>query len=512
MLFPRRRFLGVTVAASTAALAGCRRESAIAPGQSFTVADLVEQIGAGNLSPNRVVEHYLARITAIDQSGPRLRAVIEVNPAARATPQRGPLHGVPILIKDNIETADAMETTAGSLALLGAEKPAVDATVVQRLRLAGAVILGKTNLSEWANIRSPNSTSGWSARGGLTLNPHNLAHTPSGSSSGSAAAVAAGLCAAAIGTETNGSIVSPAAACGIVGLKPTLGLISRAGIIPISHWQDTPGPMTQTVRDAALLLNILAGTDGRDPATAQAASHLARDYAFHLSPQGLKGKRLGILRSPSTTNRDVLKLFQGTVSLLREAGAEVVDEVTLPHNREASAAAWRALLTEFRQDLNAYLATRRSAVTSLADLIAYNEEHQQQEMPHFNQEFFIEAESRNTPELIAEAAELRQLAQTLAGPEGLETAFKKDKLDALICPTNDPAGRTDLGLGDARSHVFSSAPAIAGFPHITVPMGLVNDLPVGLSFVGPAWSEGLLLQLGHAFESVRVYQPTVLFG
>lgn len=512
MPFPRRRFLGVTVAASAVTLTGCRRESAISPSQSFTVAELVEQIRAGRLSADRVVDHYLARIASLDQSGPRLRAVIEVNPAARSAPRRGPLQGVPILIKDNIETADAMETTAGSLAMLGAERPEVDAMVVQRLQQAGATILGKTNLSEWANIRSPNSTSGWSARGGLTLNPHNLAHSASGSSSGSAAAVAAGLCAAAIGTETNGSIVSPASACGIVGLKPTLGLISRAGIIPISHWQDTAGPMTQTVRDAALLLNVLAGTDARDPMTEKATSHIPHDYAFPLSPDGLKGKRLGILRSPMTTHRGVRKLFDQNVSLLREAGAEIVDEVTLPHNRDASAAAWQALLTEFRQDLNAYLTTRRSAVSSLADLIAYNEEHQQQEMPHFNQEFFIEAESRGTPELISEASELRQLARQLAGPEGLEAALKKDKLDAIICPTNEPAGRTDLGLGDARSHVFSSAPAIAGFPHLTVPMGLVNDLPVGLSFVGPAWSDGLLLQLGHAFEGVRVYQPTVLFG
>jgi len=504
----RRIFLG----GSLAALSGCRREQAIAPGHTFTLADLVDHLQTGKLTAATVLDHYLARIAALDQAGPRLRAIIELNPEARAIQGRGPLRGVPILIKDNIETADAMQTTAGSLALLGAPRPALDATVVKRLRDAGATLLGKTNLSEWANIRSPNSTSGWSARGGLTLNPHNPAHTASGSSSGSAVAVAAGLCAAAIGTETDGSIVSPASACGIVGLKPTLGLISRAGIIPITHWQDTPGPMTRTVWDAALLLNVLAATDERDPATASARDHIQKDYTFHLTADGLKGKRLGILRGHTGSHRRVRTLFQANVEKLRQAGAILVDDVTLPHHREAGSAAWSAMLTEFRQDLNTYLGTRGATVTTLAELIAYNEEYRQQEMPHFNQEFFIEAETRHTPDHLAEAEKHRALAQRLAGPEGIDAALKQHRLDALICPTNDPAGLIDLGLGDAHSRIFSTPAAVAGYPHLTVPMGLADDLPIGLSFIGPAWSDGLLLQLGHTFETLREYQPTTLYS
>ncbi len=501
----RRLFIG----SALVTLAGCRREEDILPTEGVTVADLATRLREGRVSAERVLEHYLARIQALDRAGPELRSILEVNPDVRRPGGAGPLRGIPILIKDNIETADAMETTAGSLALLGAPKPAQDATVVKRLREAGAVILGKTNLSEWANIRSPSSTSGWSARGGLTLNPHNLAHTASGSSSGSAVAVAAGLCAAAVGTETNGSIVSPASACGIVGLKPTLGLISRAGIIPVTHWQDTAGPMTQTVRDAALLLNVLAGTDARDAATAQA--RVAKDYSFTLGPDGLKGRRLGVLTSLSGRHREVRQLFDHTLQRLEEAGAVLVRDVEIPLHREASSAAWVAMLTEFRQDLNAYLAERGGRVKSLAELIAYNEEYRDQEMAHFNQEFFIEAETRQTPEHLAKAEELRALATRLAGPEGLDAALKQHGVDALICPTNDPAGRIDLELGDANVRVFSTQAAVAGYPHLTVPMGLAEGLPVGLSFIGPAWSEVRLLEMGHAFEKLREYRPARLF-
>lgn len=501
----RRLFIGSAVAV----IAGCRREEDIFEGQGTSIAELLERLHAGRVSEKRVLEHYLERIGALDKTGPKLQAIIELNPDLKKTGGSGPLRGIPILIKDNIETADAMETTAGSLALLGAPKPAQDATVVTRLREAGAVILGKTNLSEWANIRSPSSTSGWSARGGLTLNPHNLEHSASGSSSGSAVAVAAGLCAAAIGTETNGSIVSPAAACGIVGLKPTLGLISRAGIIPITRWQDTAGPMTQTVRDAGLLLNVLAGTDKRDAATATAK--VAKDYSFTLKKEGLEGRRLGVLRSLSGFNRHVWRLFERTLLTLQEAGAILVEDVEIPNHREASSAAWIAMLTEFRQELNAYLVARGGVVKSLAELIAYNEEHRSMEMPHFNQEFFIEAESRHTPEHLAKAVELRQLATRLAGPEGIDVALKKDRLDALICPTNDPAGRIDLGLGDANVRVFSTQAAVAGYPHLTVPMGVAEGLPVGLSFIGPAWSEARLLEMGYAFELSREFVPARLF-
>ncbi len=497
---------------SLTALAGCRREADIPSGEFFTMADLAGKIHDGKLSQGKVLEHYLGRIAALNQAGPRLRAVIEVNPEARSIRGTGPLRGVPILIKDNIETADVMETTAGSLALLGAKKPAQDAFIVKRLREAGATILGKTNLSEWANIRSPNSTSGWSARGGLTLNPHNLAHSASGSSSGSAVAVAAGLCAAAIGTETNGSIVSPASACGIVGLKPTVGLISRAGIIPITHWQDTAGPMTRTVRDAALLLNILAGVDERDPFTSKAQGHVHKDYAFGLTKDGLKGKRLGILRSHSGRNRPVKKLFEAALEQMRAAGAVLVEDVVIPNHREAGSAAWVAMLTEFRQDINAYLEARGGVVKSLAELIAYNEEYRDQEMPYFNQEHLVEAETRGTAEHVAKAAELRPLALRLAGPEGIDVALKKDNLDALICPTNDPAGRIDLGMGDANERIAGGFAAVAGYPHLTVPMGLVADMPVGLSFIGAAWSEPLLLELGHAYEAGREFEPGRLFG
>lgn len=511
MKFPRRAFLGSLLGA--AAVPGCRKAAppaaAAAALPPMTLAELAEELRSGHVTPAAVLDHYLRRIETLDRKGPKLRAVIEVNPDVRQAPGKGPLSGIPVLIKDNIETADRMETTAGSLALLGAPTPAQDATLVKKLRDAGAVILGKTNLSEWANLRSPNSTSGWSARGGLTLNPHNPACSASGSSSGSAVAVAAGLCPAAIGTETNGSIVSPASACGIVGLKPTVGLISRAGIIPITRWQDTAGPMTQTVRDAALLLNILAGKDSRDPFTAQA--RLEADYAAGLETASLKGRRLGIVRALSGFDRDVKRLFDTTLETLQEAGAILVEGITIPHYRDATSVAWIATLTEFRQEINGYLEARGGAVRSLAALIEYNEEFRSQEMPHFNQEFFVEVEARGTQEKVDEAEKLRQTARRLSGPEGMDAALKQDRLDALICPTNDPAGRIDLGLGDARMRVASSGPAIAGYPHLTVPMGLVNEMPVGLSFMGPAWSEALLLQLGHAFEQIRRYRPARLY-
>lgn len=505
----RRFFLG----SSMALLAGCPgrpKTQPLAGGESFTVEDLASRLQKGEVEVGQVLDHYLARIAALDQSGPRLRAVMELNPDVWTPAGQGVLHGVPVLIKDNIETADAMETTAGSLALLGARKPGQDAFVVTRLRQAGAVILGKANLSEWANIRSPNSTSGWSARGGLTVNPHNTACSASGSSSGSAVAVAAGLCPAAIGTETNGSIVSPAAACGIVGLKPTVGLVSRSGIIPISRWQDTAGPLTRTVKDAAMLLNVLAGKDPADEFTLQAKAEA--DYTFGLDEASLQGKRLGILRSFAGAHRGVKKLFDRSLKLLADAGAVLVEDVTVPNHREAGSAAWAALLTEFRQDLNRYLEGRGAVVRSLAELIAYDEEFKLQEMPHFNQEFFIEAEGRFTPEHLLKAEELRTLARRLAGPEGLDAVLQNQRLDAFICPTNDPAGRIDLGLGDARMRTFSTLPAVAGHPHLTVPMGMVNDLPVGLSFVGPAWSERALLSLGHAFERVRQFELPKLFA
>lgn len=461
-----------------------------------TLAELDAVLEAEQTTPALLVEHFLDRIARLDRSGPTLNAVIEINPDAseiahaleydlrNGNPRRSPLHGIPILIKDNIDTADAMQTTAGSLALRN-HKPKRDAALVTRLREAGAIILGKTNLSEWANIRSPNSTSGWSARGGLTLNPHKLTHSASGSSSGSAAAVAAGLAPAAIGTETNGSIVSPASACGIVGFKPTVGPISGAGIIPITHHQDTAGPMTLTVRGAALLMQVLA-----DKFTAE------------LPADALKGARLGVLREPSGKHPQVLALFDDTLERLRAAGAVIVDAVELPNAREAGALAWKAMLIELRADLNAYLEQRGGDVRSLADLIAFNEQHRDTEMPYFGQELFERAKMLGTPEIIAAGQQARKLAMQLAGPEGIDAALKAHHLDALICPTNDPAGLINLKQGDEHVRVASTPAAVAGYPHLTLPMGFVDGLPVGFSFIGTANDDARILALGHAFEQL----------
>jgi len=458
-----------------------------APLPFATLSDLSAMLNAGQTTPLLLVEHCLERIAQIDQAGPRVNAVLELNPAVRALATSSPsgvLHGLPILIKDNIETADGMQTTAGSLALQG-HKPQRDAALVTRLREAGAVILGKTNLSEWANIRSPNSTSGWSARGGLTRNPHRLTHSASGSSSGSAAAVAAGLAPAAIGTETNGSIISPASACGIVGLKPTVGLISGRGIIPITHWQDTAGPMTLTVRDAALLMQVLAG-----------------NFTAELKPEALKGARLGVVRSECGNNAQVLALFETALEKLRAAGAIIVDPVELPTLGKAGALSWQAMLIELRTDLNAYLEQRGGEVRSLAELIAFNEQHRAEEMPHFGQEFFERAEQLGRPEMIAAGAAAREDARRLAGPEGIDAALQAHQLDALICPTNDPAGRIDLAHGDTDVRVASTPAAVAGYPHLTVPLGLVEGLPVGFSFMGTAHADTRILALGHAFEQI----------
>lgn len=486
MLFPMKRRRLLQSAALTLCPAACVDKHRDPP-PFATLTALKEMLAAGQTTPLLLAEHFLARIAQIDRSGPKVNAIIELNPEARniATSRKpGPLHGLPVLIKDNIETADAMQTTAGSLALRG-HKPKRDAALVTRLHDAGAVILGKTNLSEWANIRSPNSTSGWSARGGLTRNPHKLTHSASGSSSGSAAAVAAGLAPAAIGTETNGSIVSPASACGIVGFKPTVGLINGTGIIPITHHQDTAGPMTLTVRDAALLMRVLAG-----------------NFEATLPADALKGARLGVLRAQSGRHPQVLALFEATLQKLRDAGATIIDPVELPHARETGGLSFRAMLIELRTDLNAYLEDRGGDVRSLAELIAFNERHREVEMPHFGQEFFEQAEKLGTPEIIATGREARERAQKLAGAEGIDAALKAHDLDALICPTNDPAGVIDLKKGDEDVRVASTPAAVAGYPHLTVPMGLVGGLPVGFSFIGTANDDARILSLGHAFEQL----------
>ena len=505
----RRTLIKGSLSAMVLGGAGCSsRMPSPGNGGAPSLAQLSEQLRSHQTTAEALTRHCLQLVAEIDKTGPALNAVIELNPEAisiatrlDAQQRRGPLHGLPILIKDNIDTADAMETTAGSFALMGA-RPERDAFLVHRLRSAGVVLLGKTNLSEWANIRSPHSTSGWSARGGLTRHPYVLDHNPSGSSSGSAVAVAAGLAAGAIGTETNGSIISPASACGIVGLKPTVGLVSGSGIIPITHWQDTAGPMTRTVRDAAMLLNGIIGIDPRSRDTGPVGPFLT-DYTSLLTTGSLRGKRLGVVRALAGKHPGVLTLFEAALNDLRKAGALIVDPVELPNESQLGHLSMAAMLTEFRADLNTYLAGRGAKVRSLADLIAFNEEHRDQEMPHFGQEFFEEAERLGTPEAIAEGAQLRAKVRSLAGPEGIDAALHAHHLDALICPTNDPASKTNLAKGDADVRCCCTPAAVAGHPHLTVPMGFVGDLPVGLSFFGAAWSDALLLSLGHGFEQVR---------
>lgn len=472
---------------------------------------LQAQLCSGELTGRALVKRYLGRIEKLDHNGPKLRAVLEVNPDALRIAEeldrerkqkgpRGPLHGIPILLKDNIDTADRMTTTAGSLALEGWIPPE-DAFLVKRLRKAGAVILGKTNLSEWANFRSSRSTSGWSGRGGLTRHPYALDRNPSGSSSGSAVAVAANLCAAAVGTETDGSIVSPANACGIVGIKPTLGLISRSGIIPIAHSQDTAGPMARTVADAAALLGVLAGIDPHDSASAAGRGHGSADYTSFLDAGGLRDARLGVARQYLGANRRVDALAEQALKDLRRQGATLIDVDEIPNLFAFGASESEVLHYEFKADLNAYLARLPAdRPRSLKELIAFNERESEREMPFFGQETFLRAEAKGS---LTDQAYLDALERNhrLSRTEGLDVVFERHRLDAVIAPTGGPAGLTDLiygGGGGLRGP--SSVAAVSGYPHVTVPMGYVFGLPVGLSFIGRAWSEGRLLQLAYAYE------------
>lgn len=476
-----------------------------------SLADLQAGLAAGKWTSVGLVEKYLARLAAIDHAGPSLRSVIEVNPDAVALAAaldkerkekgpRGPLHGVPVLVKDNIDTADRMATTAGSLALVGS-KPKQDAFVVELLRKAGVVLLGKTNLSEWANFRSGSSTSGWSGRGGLTRNPYALDRNASGSSTGSAVAVAASLCAAAVGTETDGSIVSPSNVCGVVGLKPTVGLVGRSGIIPIAHTQDTAGPMARTVRDAAILLGGLTGLDPRDAETKLADGKAVPDYTTFLDAKGLKGARLGVARRFFGFNEHVERLMDDVLALLKKEGAELIDPVVIP-NADAVAPLERIVLQyEFKADLNAYLATLGpdAPVKTLADVIAFNKKHRDREMPYFGQDVLERAEALG-PLTEKEYTDAVEKMRKLARADGLDAALDKHKLDAIIAPTGGPAAVTDLVLGGGGRGSCSRPAATAGYPHLTVPAGAVFGLPVGLSFFGRAWSEGTLLKLGFAFE------------
>jgi len=479
--------------------------------EEATIADLQEMMESGKATSEKLVSLYLERIEAIDRGGPGLNAIIEVNPDALAIARaldreraekgpRGPLHGVPVVIKDNIDTADRMETTAGSFALLGS-KPGRDAFVAGRLRAAGAVIIAKTNLSEWANFRSSRSTSGWSGRGGQTKNPYALDRNPSGSSSGSAVAVAANLAAAAVGTETDGSIVSPASCCGIVGLKPTIGLVSRAGIVPIAHSQDTAGPMARTVADAAALLGAIAGPDENDPATAVAGVRIFKDYGEFLVADGLRGARIGVVRAKSFNFAKTLEpVLDGAVEAMRKAGAEVIDPVELPHLNDTGDAEYEVLLYEFKADLEAYFASRPgAAVRTLTDLIAFNEKNAGREMPFFGQEI-VEQAAKKGP--LTEKAYLDALAKCrdLTREKGIDAALARHKLDALIVLTNGPAHMTDLVNGDSFSGSSSSPAAVAGYPTITLPAGWICGLPVGVSFIGTAWSEPTLIKLAYGLE------------
>jgi amidase len=520
----RRAFIGSSLAAGglTAAWreAGGPRAQGGFPLAGASIAQLGEWLAQGRYTARQLVDLYTGRIAALDRRGPRLGHVLEINPDARAIAAerdaerragrvRGPLHGIPVLLKDNIATADRMETTAGSLALLGVRPPR-DAFLVARLREAGAVLLGKTNLSEWANFRSTRSVSGWSARGGQCRNPHVLDRSPSGSSSGSAVAAAVSSCAGAVGTETNGSILSPSSICGIVGVKPTVGLVSRAGIIPIAHSQDTAGPMCRTVADAAVLLSAMAGADPADEATAEADRHRA-DYARALDPDGLRGARLGVLR-PSLGPK-VGALYERALAALRARGAELVDPVTI----DAPTTGQIVLLEyEFKADLERYLAewAPGASVRSLDDLIAFNRREAAREMPYFGQEIF-ESAARRGPLASPEYVEVRDRLRRATREEGIDAAVTLHRLDALIAPSTGPGRHIDLVVGDAGSGGTSALAAIAGYPNVTVPMGAVHALPVGLSFFGRAWSEATLLRLAFAYEQatrerpVPAYAPTV---
>jgi amidase len=477
--------------------------------EEATIGDLQQRMDTGVLTARSIAAQYLDRIEAMDKRGPAINAVIELNPDAlaiadaldaerKAKGPRGPMHGIPILIKDNIATADKLQTTAGSLALVGSKVPR-DAFIVERLRAAGAVILGKTNLSEWANFRSTHSTSGWSGRGGLTRNPYALDRNTSGSSSGSGAACAANFCAAAVGTETDGSIVSPSQCNSLVGLKPTVGLLSRSGIVPISHTQDTAGPMCRTVRDAAILLSAMAGADPRDPATA--AGRALPDYTKALDPDGLRGARIGVLRGTFAGYSAVTDaVVQDSIRVLRQQGAVIVDPAELPHATEYSDDEQTVLLFEFKEDLNRYLAGLvDSPVRTLAEVIAFNELHRNAELQFFGQELMLQAQAKGP---LTEKAYLTALerCRRLARSEGIDVTMTALKLDALVAATGAPPWLSDLVDGDYAQNGSTTPAAVAGYPSITVPAGSAHGLPIGLSFMGRAYSEPLLLKLAYSFE------------
>jgi len=488
--------------------------------EEATLATLQQAMASGRTTSRAVVQAHLDRIARLDAP---LRSIVELNPDALSIADgldrerwdgrvRGPLHGIPVVLKDNVSTGDRMETTAGSLALAGNHAPR-DAFLVERLRAAGAVILGKANLSEWANIRSTHSSSGWSARGGQTRNPYALDRSPCGSSSGTATAVAASLAVVGVGTETDGSIVCPSGATGLVGLKPTVGLVSRSGIVPISMSQDTAGPMARTVADAAILLGALTGVDPADPATGRSAGKAPADYTRFLDPDGLRGARIGVVRkkvygeSPPAD-----RIFDAAVAEMRRQGAVIVDPADIPHLGEYDDAELEVLLHELKAGLDAFLPrwAPGARVQSLAEVIAFDEAHAAEEMPYFGQELFVKAQAKGPLTTPAYRKALARCGR-LSRQEGLDKAFARNRLDALVAPTGGPAWTIDLVNGDHFSPGSSTPAAVAGYPSITVPAGLAFGLPVGVSFIGKPWSEGALLRLAYAFEQATRARRTPAF-
>jgi amidase len=535
-LVTRRRFLeasligGVAASATTALrpLVSYGRERSLSevPAQvppfefdEITLADLQSGMTSGKYTARSIAEKYLARIDQIDKQGPTINSVIEINPDALSIADaldkerkdkgpRGPLHGIPVMIKDNIDTADRMMTTAGSLALIGA-KPPKDSTVTRKLREAGAVILCKSNLSEWANIRSQHSTSGWSGRGGQTKNPYALDRNPCGSSSGSGAGVSANLCAAAIGTETDGSIVCPSSSNGIVGIKTTVGLVSRSGIVPISHSQDGAGPMCRSVRDAAAILGALTGIDSEDGATSDSREHAYTDYTQFLKPDGLRGARIGVVRKNFGFHEAVDKIMETALDVLKQQGAILIDPAAIETAGKFGESEFTVLLYELKTDLNAYLARLgpHAPVKTLQDVIDFNEHNREAEMPFFGQDVFLKAQEKG-PLTTPEYLEALQKNHQLARKEGIDATMDKNNLDALVGPTGGPAWLTDHVDGDSFGGGSSGAAAVAGYPHITVPAGFACGLPVGISFFGRAWSEPVLIRLAYAFEqATKVRKP-----
>jgi amidase len=477
----------------------------------ITVAELQDKVQKGEYTYEQITDMYLQRIDALDKKGPAINAVIELNPDAKIFARemdrernngkvRSPLHGIPILIKDNIDTADKMKTSAGSLAL--ANSIALkDSFVAEKLRQAGVVILGKTNLSEWANIRSNHSTSGWSGRGGLTKNPYALDRNACGSSSGTGASIAANFATVGIGTETDGSIVCPSTHNGLVGIKPTVGLISRSGIIPISHSQDTAGPMCRCVADAAALLGVLTGTDPGDPATKESAGKSLKDYTKFLDKDGLKGARIGVARKFFGFNDRVDQLMNQAIDVMKQNGAVIVDPADIPNTGKYDDTEFLVFLYELKADLNAYLAGLgpNAPVKSLQDIIDFNEKNKDKEMPYFGQETFLKAQEKG-PLTSKEYLDALAKNHRLSREEGIDAIMNKEKLDAIIAPTGEPAWVTDLINGDHFSGGYSTPSAVAGYPHITVPAGMIFGLPIGISFFGRAWSESVLIKIAYAYE------------